>query len=145
MAKYDVVVVGAGNAGMSAALQCQLAGKKTLLIEQHNLPGGAASSFCRGRFEIEPSFHELCDYGPADNPGDVRNILEGYGVKLEWIECPDCFRCISTYSDGTPMDVVMPSGIDAFIDKMEFYVPGSREKWSSSLTFSMRFSPVLPT
>ena len=24
---YDIVVVGAGNAGMSAALQCQLAGK----------------------------------------------------------------------------------------------------------------------
>lgn len=40
MPKYDVVVVGAGNAGMSAALQCQLAGKKTLLIVKHNLPGG---------------------------------------------------------------------------------------------------------
>ena len=50
MAKYDVVVVGSGNAGMSAALYCILAGKKTLLIEKHNLPGGAASSFVRGRF-----------------------------------------------------------------------------------------------
>ena len=128
MAKYDVVVVGAGNAGMSAALQCQLAGKKTLLIEQHNLPGGAATSFRRGRFEIEPSLHELCDFGPADNPGDIRNILDGYGVKLDWIECKDCFRSISVYRDGTPMDVTMPSGVDAFIDKMEEYVPGSRPK-----------------
>ena len=42
MPRYDIVVVGAGNAGMSAALQCQLAGKKTLLIEKHNVPGGAA-------------------------------------------------------------------------------------------------------
>ena len=33
MPTYDVVVVGAGNAGLSAALQCQLAGRKTLLIE----------------------------------------------------------------------------------------------------------------
>ena len=31
-AKYDIVVVGAGNAGLSAALQSVLAGKKTLLI-----------------------------------------------------------------------------------------------------------------
>ena len=38
MAKYDVVVVGAGNAGLSASIQLALAGKKTLLIEQHNLP-----------------------------------------------------------------------------------------------------------
>ena len=100
MPKYDIVVVGAGNAGLSAALQCQLAGKKTLLIEQHNVPGGAATSFVRGRFEIEPSLHELCDFGPDDNPGDVRNILDGYGVKLDWYECRDCFRIVSRYSAG---------------------------------------------
>jgi prolycopene isomerase len=128
MPKYDVVVVGAGNAGLSAALQCQIAGKKTLLIEKHNLPGGAATSFVRGRFEIEPSLHELCDFGPANDPGDVRNILDAYGVKLDWIECKDCFRSITTYRDGTPMDVTMPAGVNAFIDKMEEYVPGSRPK-----------------
>lgn len=128
MAQYDVVVVGAGNAGLSAAIQCQMSGKKTLLIEQHNLPGGCASSFRRGRFEIEPSLHEICDYGPADNPGDVRNILDSYGVKLDWLRVDDCFRCVSKYSDGSPMDVTMPAGIDAFIDAMEGYVPGSRSK-----------------
>ena len=31
-ATYDIVVVGAGNAGLSAALQSALAGRKTLLI-----------------------------------------------------------------------------------------------------------------
>ncbi len=127
-ATYDIVVVGAGNAGLSAALQSALAGRKTLLIEQHNLPGGCASSFRRGRFEIEPSLHELCDYGPAENPGDIRNLLDAYGVKVDWIRVDDCFRVISKYSDGTPMDVSMPSGIEAFIDKMEEYVPGSRPK-----------------
>ena len=128
MPKYDIVVVGAGNAGMSAALQCQLAGLKTLLIEKHNLPGGAATSFVRGRFEIDPSLHELCDYGPADNPGDLRDMMNNYGVKAEFIEVGECFRCVSKYRDGSPMDVTMPAGIDAFIDKMEGYVPGSREK-----------------
>lgn len=126
MAKYDVVVVGAGNAGLSAAIQSAMAGKKTLLIEQHNLPGGCASSFRRGRFEIEPSLHELCDVGPTSNPGDVRNIFDAYGLNIEWNEVGDCFRIVSTYSDGSPMDVTMPAGIDAFIDKMEEYVPGSR-------------------
>lgn len=127
MAKYDAVVVGAGNAGLSASIQLALAGKKTLLIEQHNLPGGCASSFRRGRFEIEPSLHELCDVGPTSNPGDVREIFDSYGLDVEWNEVGDCFRIISTYSDGTPMDVTMPSGIDNFIDKMEEYVPGSRK------------------
>lgn len=76
MAKYDIAVVGAGNAGLVAAIECRKAGKKTLLIEQNNLPGGCATSFVRGRFEIEPSLHELCDYGPEDNPGGVRRLLD---------------------------------------------------------------------
>ena len=50
MSKHvDIVVVGAGNAGLSAALHCATEGKKVLLIEQHNLPGGCATSFVRGR------------------------------------------------------------------------------------------------
>ena len=121
MAKYDVVVVGAGNAGLSASIQLALAGKKTLLIEQHNLPGGCASSFRRGRFEIEPSLHELCDVGPTSDPGDVRSMFDEYGVNVEWNEVGDCFRIVSKYSDGAPMDVTMPCGIDNFIDKMEEY------------------------
>lgn len=128
MEQYDVVVVGAGNAGLSAAIQMALAGKKTLLIEQHNLPGGCATSFRRGRFEIEPSLHELCDLGPEENPGDMRHLFDAYGIQVQWNRVPDCFRIITTASDGSPMDVTMPSGVDAFIDAMERYVPGSREK-----------------
>ena len=126
MAKYEAVVVGAGNSGLSAAITLALAGKKTLLIEQHNLPGGCASSFRRGRFEFEPSLHELCDVGPTSNPGDVRSMFDSYGLDIEWKEVGDCFRIVSTYSDGSPMDVTMPAGIDAFIEKMEEYVPGSK-------------------
>lgn len=128
MKDYDVVVVGAGNAGLSAALNMVLKGQKTLLIEQHNLPGGCATSFVRGRFEIEPSLHELCDVGPVTDPGDVRSMMDSYGVDVDWICVNDCFRIVGKYSDGTPMDVTMPSGVQPFIDKMEEYVPGSKEK-----------------
>lgn len=42
MRKYDAIVVGSGCAGLAAALELITAGKKTLLIEKHNLPGGCA-------------------------------------------------------------------------------------------------------
>lgn len=128
MNKYDAVVVGSGCAGLAAALELVTAGKKTLIIEKHNLPGGCASSFCRGRFEFEPSLHELCGIGTESDPGEVRMMMDRFDVNVRWQRVDDCFRCISTYSDGTPMDVTLPAGVDAFIDKTEEYVPGSRAK-----------------
>lgn len=104
------------------------AGKKTLIIEKHNLPGGCASSFCRGRFEFEPSLHELCGIGPENNPGEIRLLMDRFGIKVDWQCVDDCFRCISTCSDGTPMDVTLPTGVKAFIDKTVEYVPGSRTR-----------------
>lgn len=134
MKKYDSIVVGSGCAGLAAALELILAGKKTLLIEKHNLPGGCATSFCRGRFEFEPSLHELCGIGPEDDPGEIRILMDRFGVKVNWQNVDDCFRCISTFSNGSPMDVTLPTGVDAFIDKTEEYVPGSRKKMRDFFT-----------
>lgn len=42
--KYDVVVIGAGTAGVIAAIQSGRAGAKTLLIEKNGIPGGTMTS-----------------------------------------------------------------------------------------------------
>ena len=78
MNKYDAVVIGAGNGGLVAAIRLLQGGAKTLLVEKHNLPGGFATSFRRGRFEFEASLHELNDFGTADNAGDVRVLFDEY-------------------------------------------------------------------
>jgi prolycopene isomerase len=126
MCKYSVVVAGAGNAGLTASLRLAMSGRKVLLIEQHNIPGGCATSFRRGRFEFEASLHELSDLGPAENPGELRKLFDEFGVKINWYKVHDCFRAVGRYSDGTPMDVTLPAGVNAFINRMEEYVPGSR-------------------
>ena len=128
MNKYDAVVVGAGNGGLSAACTLAKAGKKVLLVEQHNLPGGVASSYRRGRFEFETALHEMASIGPANNPAAVRKMLEeDFGVKLEWHPVPDIFRVISIRGDEVLQDVKMPMGRKEFEDKMESYAPGNRE------------------
>ena len=58
---YDAVVIGAGNGGLAAALTLVNAGKKVLLAERHNLPGGFATSFIRGRFSQERSTELLSE------------------------------------------------------------------------------------
>ncbi|MBN1532979.1 MAG: NAD(P)/FAD-dependent oxidoreductase [Spirochaetes bacterium] len=122
--RYDAVVVGGGNGGLAAAAQLAAKGTRVLLLERHNLPGGFGSSFVRGRFEFETALHILCDYGPAEQAGSVRNFLvDELGVDIGMVAVPDAYRFLIT-EDG--IDTVMPLGVEEFIAAMEREVPGSR-------------------
>ena len=128
MKDYDAIVVGAGNSGLIAAMELIKKGKRTLIIEQNNYPGGCATSFVRGRFEIEPSLHELCGFGSDDHDGSLVRLFKDFGIQCPWISIKDCFRAIGKYSDGTSFDITLPNGKAKFIEKIEEYVPGSKDK-----------------
>jgi all-trans-retinol 13,14-reductase len=46
---YDVIVVGSGMGGLSAAALVAKAGKKTLVVERHDRPGGYVEAIARRR------------------------------------------------------------------------------------------------
>ncbi len=123
--KYDVIVIGAGNAGLAFGCTASKNGLKTLVIERNILPGGCATSFVRGRFEYESSLHELANVGTAENPGSVRQLFESYGADVTWVNEENAFRVIADGKEG--YDATMPAGVDAFADKMEQLIEGSRE------------------
>lgn len=122
--RFDVIVVGAGNAGLVAAATAAKNGLNTLLLEKHNLPGGCATSFCRGRFEFEPSLHELASVGTAEHPDAVYKIFDGLGAKVDWRYEHNMFRAIVKGEGG--YDVTLHSGVETFCDSMEQAVPGCR-------------------
>ncbi|MBI5585417.1 MAG: NAD(P)/FAD-dependent oxidoreductase [Deltaproteobacteria bacterium] len=96
MESYDVVVIGAGNGGLTASVTLAQKGLQVLLLERHNVPGGCATSFCRGRFEFEVALHQLSGVGTAENPGPLRMLLDQLGVlkELELVEMKDLFHVI---------------------------------------------------
>ena len=88
MPDYEAVVIGAGNGGLTAATTLAKSGVKTLLLEQHNVPGGCATSFVRGRFEFEVALHQLSGLGNENNPGPLHATFAKLGIldKLELVE-----------------------------------------------------------
>jgi prolycopene isomerase len=96
MQPYDVVVIGAGNAGLTAAATLSQKGMNVLLLERHNIPGGSATSFCRGRFEFEVALHQLSGIGTPEKPGPLRSTLDQLGVTndLEFIPMTDLYRVV---------------------------------------------------
>ena len=133
MKAYDVIVVGAGNGGLSAATYLATEGKRVLVLEKHNLPGGCATSFKRGNYEFEATLHELCQMGDGKNGrplGAVRKLLsQRYKLDVEWCAVNESFASVATDPDG--FNVAMPAGVQEFIDEMERQVPGSRESMTT--------------
>ncbi|MBQ1552823.1 MAG: NAD(P)/FAD-dependent oxidoreductase [Clostridia bacterium] len=136
MLKYGVVVIGAGNGGLAAAAVCARAGLKTLLLERHNIPGGSATSFVRGRYEFETSLHELVGDAPDGTPGPVMANMEEMGAKVRWVMEKSTYRLVvpaAENEDGfinedgvrVKIDARMPAGLEAFARKLDELVPGS--------------------
>lgn len=125
MQEYDAIVIGAGNGGLSAAVTLLNAGKTCLVCEKHNLPGGFATSFVRGRFEFEASLHEFNGIGTPENPGSSRKLFRELGVedKIDWIQLKDAYHLISYQEE---YDFSMPFGLEAFADASEKLIPGGR-------------------
>ncbi|CFX14247.1 Uncharacterized [Syntrophomonas zehnderi OL-4] len=121
MSTYDVVVIGAGNGGLTAASSLAQKGVKVLLLEKHNVPGGCATSFCRGRFEFETALHQLSGFGTKEKPGPLRGFLSSLGVVdgLEWVEMENLYRVILPEK----LDITLPADKEKFINVLETEFP----------------------
>ena len=82
---YDVIVIGGGLGGLTAAALIAQAGRRTLLIERNREIGGAASSYQVGNLFVEASLHETSD--PHDPIDPKHHALARLGVldDVEWV------------------------------------------------------------
>jgi phytoene dehydrogenase-like protein len=110
MARYDVVVIGAGLGGLTAGAILARAGRKVIVIERSNSVGGAASSYKSGDLFVEGSLHETSD--PHDPRDPKHSVLMRAGVidAVKWIPGGALYE-----ARGGPLDqpFVMPDNFDA--------------------------------
>ncbi len=120
--EFDAIIVGAGNGGLAAAAQLSSNGLNILCLEKHNIPGGFASSFVRGRFEFEASLHLIAEVGSLEKPAILRKIFEEFNLDIEWVKIPEAFHLIIEDSN---INFTMPFGIENAISAIESVYPGS--------------------
>src|SRR3989338_3724075 len=75
--QYDVIIVGAGIAGLVAGNYISKAGLRVLIAEHHYSVGGCCSSFNRGGFTFDSGAHSL---GSCRKGGQFDRVLRELGI-----------------------------------------------------------------
>ena len=110
--EFPVTVIGAGLGGLSAAALLARGGFNVTVVEQHDKPGGYATTFDRasGAFTFDVSLHST---GGAGNR--LRPILAATGIldRIETVQLPELCRII------TPdHDIVWPNNAEGIVEQM---------------------------
>jgi phytoene dehydrogenase-like protein len=105
-----IVIIGAGIAGLCAAVYARKAGYEVELLEQHNAAGGLATSWQRGEYRFETCLHWLVGSRPKGSlHAEWQEIFDI--DKLEFTQPEEYLRLkdeqgrsLSIYSDATRME-----------------------------------------
>lgn len=123
---YDVVVVGAGIGGLTSGALLAKEGKRVLVVEQEEHPGGFAREFRYGPYNINPAMHSImgCNSTSSLGQGVIDAVLNHLGVRnrCEFVAVDPFYRA---QFPGFQMDV--PTGRDAYLEAYQRHFPDEVE------------------
>ena len=77
---FDYAIIGMGIGGLTLGALLAHAGKKVIIFERHEVPGGYGHTFREGKFSFCAELHYVWDCGPGER---VYRMLEKLGLEKE--------------------------------------------------------------
>ncbi|XP_037742972.1 all-trans-retinol 13,14-reductase-like [Chelonia mydas] len=117
----DAIVIGSGIGGLAVAATLAKAGKRVLVLEQHDQAGGCCHTFQEKGFEFDVGIHYVGQMHPK---GMLRVALDQLtDGQLEWVRLEDPYDSV-TVGDR---DYHLCSGKRTFVEELEKQFPAEKE------------------
>ncbi|NTV01615.1 MAG: NAD(P)/FAD-dependent oxidoreductase [Chlorobiaceae bacterium] len=129
MDNSDVIIIGGGLGGLTAGARLARQGRKVLLLEQHSVPGGCATTFRRKGFLVEAGLHELDGLDASDTKTTIFREL-GVFDKVDFIRLPEFYRVVTSRTDLVVPDET-GAAIEVFVKAFPSEAKGIRTFFST--------------
>lgn len=129
---FDVIIIGSGTGGLSAASFLAQEGKRVLVLEQHYVIGGYTHSFQRNGYIWDVGLHYV---GQVNIPGTLLNKVFRYisKEKLKWEPLDDIYdRAVFGEKEYQ-----FPKGRENLKAKLKEYFPDQKDQISIDKYFKL--------
>lgn len=140
--KYDVIIIGSGLGGLTTAGALAKKGKKVIVLEQHFVVGGCATTFKRKNITFEVGLHEM-DWGTTDR--DMKQLIFkrlGITDKVPLVDLPEAWRILA---DGETYTI--PHGRENVIEYLGGIFPNEKKnlkRYFANMKFTISTNRAFP-
>ncbi|XP_078079080.1 all-trans-retinol 13,14-reductase-like [Mustelus asterias] len=138
----DAIVIGSGIGGLAVAAVLAKAGKRVLVLEQHDQAGGCCHTFSENGFEFDVGIHYV---GQMHECGLLRVIMDQITEgQLEWIRMDDQYDTIILGKDEDCRKYQLHRGKREFLDALKRQFPQEEQAIEKFMELVKRVSKQVP-
>ncbi len=138
MQQKQLLVIGAGLAGLAAGIYCQLSGCRSILLEQHDKPGGVCTAWKRGDYLFDGGVHFLMGYREGQFTHDLYREL-GIIAQTDLAEMSFSGRY---YDEASGKYVDLTKDLDRFAQDLAHLSPVDKKTIDGFIRSAKRFRGV---